>query len=126
MLNRRLLQAAIALGGCVPVIAGLAGIVQGAGLTADHVSAALDSHLRYLSGLLLAIGLGFWSTIARIETHRGRFLLLTLIVVAGGLARLYGLLTHPLPPPAMRAAAVMELVITPALWLWQRRLSARH
>jgi hypothetical protein len=126
MLSRRLLQAAIALGGCVPVFAGLAGILQGAALTADHTSPALDSHLRYLSGLLLAIGLAFWSTIPRIETHRPRFLLLTLIVVTGGLARLYGLLTHPLPPAPMRAAAIMELLITPALCLWQRSLSARH
>jgi hypothetical protein len=121
-----LLQAAVALGGCVPVLAGLAGILQGAGLTADHASAALDSHVRYLSGLLLAIGLAFWSTIPRIETRRDRFLLLTLLVVAGGLGRLYGLLTHPLPPASMRAAEVMELLVTPALCLWQRRLSARR
>ncbi len=126
MLSRRLLQAAVALGACVPVGAGLAGILQGAGLTADHASAALDSHLRYLSGLLLAIGLGYWSTIPRIESHRARFLLLTLIVVTGGLARLYGLLTHPLPPLPMRAAEAMELLVTPTLCLWQRRLSARQ
>jgi hypothetical protein len=124
MLSRRLLQIAVALGALVPVGAGLAGIGLGAGLTGDHASADLDSQVRYLSGLLLAIGLGYWSTIPRIAQHRERFLLLTLMVVAGGLGRLFGVLTHGVPSASMLGGMGMELVVTPALCLWQRRLTS--
>ena len=63
------LQVAVALGGIVPVAAGLAGMFGGAAMLGGHPAANLtmDSHLRYLSGLLLGIGLGFWSTIPDIE-----------------------------------------------------------
>jgi hypothetical protein len=121
-LNRRLLQGAVAIGGLVPVGAGLAGVVFGAGITGDHASIDLDSHVRYLSGLLLAIGLGYWSMIPRIEQHREPFLLLTLLVATGGLGRLFGILTHGAPSPPMLAGLGMELVVTPALCMWQRRL----
>ena len=122
MLGRRLLQGAVAVCGLVPVGAGVAGVALGAAMTADHASLDLDSHIRYLSGLLLAIGLGFWSTIPRIAAHRGRFLLLTLIVVVGGLGRLFGVLIHGAPSAPMLGALAMELLVTPALCLWQRRL----
>ena len=46
------------------------------------------THAAYLSGLLLGIGLGFWSLIPRIETEGRIFTLLTGIVMLGGLARL--------------------------------------
>jgi hypothetical protein len=117
------LQAAVAVGGLVPVGAGLAGVVLGAAMTGDGAASAdLDSHVRYLSGLLLAIGLVYWSCIPRIEAQRGRFLLLTLTVVAGGLGRLYGVVAHGQPGLPMLLALVMELGITPALCLWQRSL----
>jgi hypothetical protein len=91
--------------------------------SATVVSTDLDSHFRYLSGLLFAIGVGFASTIPRIEARGPRFLLLTLIVVAGGTGRLLSLLTIGPPSPVMQAAFVMELVVTPCLALWQRRVA---
>jgi hypothetical protein len=66
--ERRLLQIAVAAGGLVPVSAGLLGVVFGTGMVPDGAGGvSLDSHVRYLSGLLLAIGIGFWSTIPWIE-----------------------------------------------------------
>ena len=120
---RRVLQAAVAIGGLVPFAAGISGILLGTGMADGGGSIDLDSHLRYLSGLLFAIGLSFWSCIPRIEQHRDRFLLLTLIVFAGGLSRLYGILHHAVPSGAMLGGLAMELVVTPGLCLWQRRLS---
>lgn len=122
-MNARPLQFAVALGGCVPVSAGLAGVLSGGGFLDATLGAAADSHLRYLSGLLLAIGIGFWSTIPRIAEHRARFGLLTGIVVAGGLARLLAVPLMGWPGGPMAAALVMELVVTPTLFLWQRRFA---
>lgn len=124
----RLLQALVVVFGFVPVLAGLAGIVLGpsmAGLPVSDTPVALDSHMRYLSGLLLAIGIGFWSTVPRIAWHAVRFRLLTAIVVIGGLGRLIGLLAIGVPPPSMLFGLAMELVVTPGLCWWQYRVAER-
>jgi hypothetical protein len=120
-----ILQIAVAMGSCVPIAAGAAGMLLGPRMleSASIASVDLDSHFRYLSGLLLAIGLGYASTLPRIQSHEARFLLPTGIVVLGGLGRLLSLVTIGLPSPAMIAALVMELLVTPGLALWQRRVA---
>lgn len=120
--HRMLLRAAVALAGAVPVGGGLVGVLLGPAMlqTPSLVpEAALDSHYRFLSGLLLAIGLGFWSTLRRIETQGSRFRLLAAVVMAGGLARLLGLLVSGWPGAGMLLGLGMELVVTPLLCLWQ-------
>lgn len=124
--ERRLLQLTIAVGGCVPVGGGLAGALLGARLTgAATLDPSLDSHIRYLSGLLLGIGLAFWSSLPDIERETRRIRLLTALVVLGGLMRLLGLALAPTPHGAMTAALVMELGVTPAICLWQARVARR-
>jgi hypothetical protein len=126
-IEKRSLQLAVALGSLVPICAGAAGVLMGPHMlpSAGIGSSDLDSHFRYLSGLLLAIGLGFASTVPRIESHGSRFRLLTCIVVLGGFGRLLSALSIGFPSPPMQAALVMELLVTPALALWQRRLARR-
>jgi hypothetical protein len=124
--ERRLLQIAVAVGSLVPILAGGAGILLGPRLLGPDAVASvdLDSHFRYLSGLLLGIGVGFVSTIPGIEIRGARFRLLTAIVVVGGLGRLIALLASGPPPPGMLAALAMELLVTPALAFWQHRVAA--
>lgn len=127
-MSRRLLQLLVGLLGLVPVLAGLSGIVQGttmADLPAHGAPPALDSQMRYLSGLLLAIGLGFWSTVPRIEQQAARFRLLTALVVVGGLGRLLGLVLGGVPPTPMLLGLAMELLVAPLLCWWQLGI-ARH
>jgi hypothetical protein len=125
MMERRFLQIVVAIATLVPISAGAAGMLLGPRmLGADAVgSGGLDSHFRYLSGLLLGIGLGYLSTVRRIEVQGGRFLLLTGIVVTGGIGRLLSLLATGAQPRAMIAALGMELVVTPGLALWQYRVA---
>jgi hypothetical protein len=122
-LERRLLQIAVAVGGGVPVAAGVAGALWGPSLVGPGDGADLDSHFRYLSGLLAAIGVLYWSTIPRIEVMSGRFSLLTLIVVTGGLCRALGMLVIGPASQTLIMALVMELLVTPALYLWQGRVA---
>lgn len=112
------LQLAVALGAVVPVTAGVWGAVD---LHGD-ARVFLASHHHYLSGLLLAIGLGFWSTIPNIEQRTQRFRLLTTIVVIGGLCRLLGVMLGDALTPSVAGALVMELMVTPLLCLWQGRV----
>jgi len=121
----RLLRVVVGIAGIVPVAAGLSGMIRGAAMLGGHSVAnlTLDSHLRYLSGLLLAIGLGFWSTIPAIEGQTARFRLLTALVVVGGVGRLLGILIEGLPPVPMLFGLAMELGVTPLLCLWQGRVA---
>lgn len=124
-MERKLLQLTVAIAALVPVIAGAAGILGGAkafGLTGDL---SADSHVRYLSGLLLGIGFAFWASIRDIETCGSRFLLLTCIVFTGGCARLLSLLAMGTINAGTLFALTMELLATPALCLWQRNLAKR-
>lgn len=125
-LERRALQLAVALGGFVPVGAGLAGVLLGVGMVpGEGGGVSLDSHLRYLSGLLLGLGLAFWAAIPRLERHGGRFRLLTLLVVIGGLGRALGYVLNGVPSGGMAFGLGMELVVTPLLCLWQARVARR-
>ena len=123
--EKHALQVAVTIACLVPIGAGGAGVLLGPRMLGSGIVAAtdLDSHFRYLSGLLLAIGLGYASTIPRIEIHGDRFRLLTCIVVVGGVGRLLSLLAIGAPSPVMLAALAMELLVTPGLALWQHRIA---
>ncbi|MEO8301797.1 MAG: DUF4345 family protein [Rhizomicrobium sp.] len=122
MTERRLLQAAVALAGLVPVAFGFLGVQRPAMIFSGPPGAL--THAGYLSGLLLGIGLSFWFLIPTIERQGLAFRLLTGLVVLGGLARALAaarLDTWGLP---VLLPLVMELGVTPALCLWQRRVSS--
>jgi hypothetical protein len=121
--ERRLLQIAVAVCSLVPILAGGAGVLLGPALVAGAAERDLDSHFRYLSGLLLAIGLAYATGVPGIERKRVRFLLLGGIVFVGGLGRLWSLLSVGAPSAIMLGALAMELVITPLLTLWQLRIA---
>ena len=120
--ERRLLQAAVLVAGIVPVSAGAAGVILGARM-AGGGSIDLDSHVRYLSGLLLGIGLVFWGMVPGIERHKLIVRVLTVLVVIGGLGRMLGVFVAGTPSAPMAAALGMELVVTPLLCLWQSRIA---
>ncbi len=121
--ERRYLQRTVSVLALVPAAAGLFGVLFGPALTGDTVSVSADSHFRFLSALLLAIGLVFLSTVPGIEEKTGRFRLLTLLVFIGGLGRLLGLLLTGVPSLYMLSGLGLELVITPILALWQTRVA---
>ena len=123
MSERRALQIAVAVAGLVPVAAGTVGALWPALLALAGPPHAL-SHVAYLSGLLLGIGLGFWSLVPVIERQRRAFGLLAAIVVLGGAARLLLALRLGAWGLSVTLPLVMELGVTPALWLWQRRVSS--
>ncbi|MFC1458922.1 DUF4345 domain-containing protein [Microvirga arabica] len=124
--ERKLLQQAVAIVAVIPVATGLYGVLFGQALTGDAVSISAESHFRYLSGLLLGIGLCFWSTLPSIEIHTGRIRLLTLLVVIGGLSRLIGLALTGLPSLFMLGGLIVELIVAPVLCLWQTRVANHY
>lgn len=124
--ERKLLQQSVAVAATIPVVTGLYGVLFGQALTGDAVSISAESHFRFMSGLLLGIGLCFWSTLPSIEVRTGRFRLLTLLVVIGGLGRLIGLVLTGLPSFFMVGGLIVELIVAPVLCLWQTRVANRY
>lgn len=122
--ERRALQVVVAVLGLVPVLAGSAGIILGThAFGGEIVSLSGDSHVRYLSGLLLAIGIAFWRTVPCIEHQGARFRLLTGLVFVGGLCRLAALAVAGIPGKMMISALCMEVIVTPLLALWRERVA---
>jgi len=127
LLLKRALQCAVAIGCLVPISTGLAGIIFGADMIGDDLTGpiSLDSHFRYLSGLLLGIGLLFCKTIPHIERNGKEFRLLAAIVIVGGVGRLSSLYAVGLPDRPMLFGLCMELLITPLLAVWQYWVARR-
>lgn len=126
--ERRLLQAATALACLVPLSMGLTSVIGSASVlkgVAPPLPVDLDSHFRYLSGLLLGLGIVFLAAIPRIEKMRQLFRGLGIIVVAGGLARLLSLVEAGVPSFGHQFGLAMELVVVPLIVLWQGRIARR-
>jgi hypothetical protein len=117
--EKRMLQVLVALAAAVPVAAGAWGVAHGFA----SEPASLLNHERYLSGLLAAIGLGFWTAIPDIEARAERMRLLSTLVVVGGVSRLLGVAMGDGLAFATVGPLAMELLVTPALCLMQSRLA---
>lgn len=121
--EKRALQAAILLVALIPLSAGLAGVLAGPHFFQVAAGVTADSHMRYLSGLLLGIGILALAIVPHVERRTERMGALTLIVFVGGLSRLYSLIMVGQPNTVMTCALFVELGLTPALYLWQRRVA---
>jgi hypothetical protein len=125
-LETRLLQLTILLAALVPVLAGIEGVLRGPAMAGAAVfGAGPDSQFRYLSGVLAGVGVAYWMLVPAIETAGERLFMLTLIVVVGGFCRATGMLIGGPAGPAAYAALAMELIVAPAVYLWQTRLARR-
>lgn len=126
--ERRLLQYAVAAASIVPLSMGTLSVVRSADVlrgVAHPIPIDLDSHYRYLSGLLLGIGIAFVAAIPRVESQRTLFRTLGFVILIGGLARLLSLIESGIPGPGHCFGLVMELVVVPLIVLWQARIERR-
>ena len=119
------MQAVVALMCIVPFGASLTGILLGAAWLQPAPATDLDSHFRYLSGLFLGMGIAFASSVPGIERKTARFRLLGMMVVLGGLARLWSLVTLGPPSTGHAVGLCIELIVVPLLLAWQARVARR-
>ena len=123
-MERMLLQMAVAVAGFAGVILGLTGVLFGtlyADLSGDVV---LDSYVRFGKGVLLAIGLIYWSCIPKVEQRADRISLVTFILVFGTVSRLLSVVGHGVPTLGIVLNLIAGLVLVPLLWLWQQHVAA--
>ena len=123
-MERKLLQIAVAFAGLVGVGFGLAGVVFGTAFVDIFDDGAIDSSVRFFKGMLLAIGLIYWSCIPQIERRGEQISLLTFILVLGTLSRLLSVVGHGVPTLGIVANLIAGLILVPLLWLWQRHIAS--
>jgi len=125
--EKRAWQAILLIVLVLPFTAAIAGVVGGPRFLGHPpvVPTDLDSHFRYVSGIFLAMLVGYVSCVPAMETKTARLRLLGALTVAGGLARLGSLLTVGVPSTGHQVGLVIELGIAPAMLLWQARIARR-
>ncbi|CAF3046353.1 unnamed protein product [Rotaria sp. Silwood2] len=125
--NQRLsLQIVIGLIAMIPIFVGLNGIFQGPNvlLKTNDYSIQVDSHLRYLSGLRVAMGIFLLRNLPTIDRNGDDLCRVSLFVFIGGLGRLWGLITIGFDFDAI-IAALIELFILPIICLWQNQIERK-
>ena len=128
MIEKRILQAVIAVACLLPLIVGGQGVLHGPapfGHLSD-VPRDLDSHFRYISGIFFATGLGFVSCIPHIERKGPRFRLLGGLIFVGGVSRLISLIAVGVPSQGHVLGLGMETIVVPLLMLWQWNFARRN
>jgi hypothetical protein len=123
-LQQRIFACLVTVFALIPVSAGLAGVAAGPRFlqVVAPWAADLGSHLRFLSGIFLAMGLAWWSCIRDFKRSGARFRLLALLTFCGGLARLLSLAVDGVPSTGHLAGLGMELIVVPLLTLWHHHL----
>jgi Domain of unknown function (DUF4345) len=122
-MERKLLQFTFALAGLVLVVFGLAGVFFGANFMDLSDNVVMDSYIRFLKGMLLAIGLIYWSSVPDIERHGERIAIVTFILVLGAVPRLIAVIGHGVPTVGILVSLTGELIVAPLLWFWQRHVA---
>jgi hypothetical protein len=122
-MERKLLQVAVAFAGLVGVGFGLAGVVFGTAFVDIFDDGAIDSSVRFFKGMLLAIGLIYWSCISDIERRGERMSLVTFILVCGAASRLMAVIGHGVATLGILVSLIAGLILVPLLWLWQRHVA---
>jgi hypothetical protein len=128
-MGRKLLQIVVALTGLAAVGFGLAGVLFGAAFMGLYEDVVIDSYVRFLKGMMLAIGLVYWSAIPDIERRGERISVVTFILVGGAMARVVAVVSHGVPTMGILLSLVGGLIVVPLVWLWQRhvaRVAARN
>jgi hypothetical protein len=127
IVEKRLLQAVMAVTLLLPLSAAMAGVTGGPHFLGHPpvIPTDLDSHFRYISGLFLGLLLLFASCIPNVERHGPRLRTFAFMVFIGGLFRFYSLIAVGMPSLGHRIGLGIELVGLPLILLWQARLASR-
>ncbi|UJR11724.1 hypothetical protein I4U23_015905 [Adineta vaga] len=128
------LQIVVTLSAIVPIFVGLKGIYLGpSGITlkpnqlfkSEKYIIEVDSHFRYISGYLLAMGIFLLRSVPNMHRDATELHRACIIVFIGGLGRLWGLFVTGLEIGAV-LATIVELFFFPIICYWQKQIQNQN
>ena len=111
----------VGLGGITTL--GLQGSPDFIAITNPEAFAAQDSHVRFLGGLWLGVGLVFAVAALRLRALKAALQVLLALIVVGGLARFSALRPDVLFGPQIIGSFLAEIALMPLLLLWSTRVA---
>jgi len=126
--SKNLLQVTLGICALAPIFSGLLGM---SGINNPLYPEAekpegllLDSNLRFLNGLSVAIGVCTLSIIREIKRKAAELRMICLVIFFGAIGRWISIAGYGLPPFPFGVFPFLELVIPPLLVFWQHRISS--
>lgn len=111
----------VGLGGIVTL--GLQGPTDFIVATNPQAFATQDSHVRFLGGLWLGVGLLFVAAAWRLRALKPAVQVALVLIVIGGLARFSALRPDVLFGPQILGSFLAEVALMPLLLLWSTRVA---
>jgi len=126
-MSKRALQIVMGVLGVIPVATGIIGMLGLKDPLYVHFGVvpniALDSNLRFFSGVWLGLGIALFAILRRIEEHGAVFRVLWGAIFVGGMGRLLSFIDVGMPPAPFVAVLVLEIVGAPLFVWWHHRLT---
>jgi hypothetical protein len=113
----------VGLGGIATL--GLQGPTDFMAITDPQAFAAQDSHVRFLGGLWLGVGLLLAVAAWRLRALKPAVQVVLALIVVGGLARFSALRPDVLFGPQIVGSFLAEVALMPLLLLWSTRVARR-
>jgi hypothetical protein len=113
----------VGLGGIATL--GLQGPTDFMAITDPQAFAAQDSHVRFLGGLWLGVGLLLTAAAWRLRALKPAVQVVLALIVVGGLARFSALRPDVLFGPQIVGSFLAEVALMPLLLLWSTRVARR-
>ncbi|MCE7059452.1 DUF4345 domain-containing protein [Dyadobacter sp. CY343] len=126
--SKRALQIVIAILAAAPLVSGILGLAGiynplfSETLPADLV---LDSNLRFLNAVSVAVAIAFYCILPVIEKETFACRVICSAILLGGLARLISIYELGIPPFFISASLILELLSPILIMYWQRRIAVR-
>jgi hypothetical protein len=125
--RRKALQVALAIFGLIPMLTSVSAFVLGPeGMPGGgDVPPSVDNEYRFLAVYWFGSGVAIYWAIPRIERVTGLFRFVSGIVVLSGIGRLLSTLVAGTPHWSYVAAMLFELIVVPAVIVWQATIAER-
>ena len=120
--ERKLLQYAVGLCACIPLITGFLGLFWGEWLSSETLSTLTVSKLKFLSGMLFVISIGLFYCVIKIETKLVPFGYYATLLIGGGIPQLgslsFGNFLSTVSSLFVAFNLLYSLVIIPCIYIW--------
>lgn len=106
-------------------IAGLSGIFNPLFFQALPKNLFLDSNLRFLNGMSVAVALSFYFLIPVIEKETFACRILSLAIFLGGVGRILSIMALGMPAPPLFIFMVIEIFSPVLIVYWQNKIASK-